>query len=635
MATARTNSAWAEEDREAVEVMVAAMENRLRDMISDLLTPTIQRSTCIQQDVEFLKGLVSQHTKGLQDVQVGQFKALEQVATIQSFKEEMTRWDTQRRSHESALDESIQAVQQRLEAYRYNLEQKESALHHLHRNVERAGVELNRLQDAQAELKDVFEGRLDEQSRRQNVAKNETDVRIAGLELRHNALTDELWGEETGLAKAAGELKKTNICVAQLEADMARVQAEKAEKAQLDKLRAEVGKVVAEANKSVNDMKLTVGTVVDDVRQHFRTASEAVAAHNARFVGEVRQEYQGELASSAKLRVEARDFMIQTTSRIASLDERVAAAATKAGALAEEVREEVEELNKKRKKDKNSTDNELKALKKRLGGVFDNSDAVQAGIEHIYAVIKMLLDSELMQSSLELQDSADREKIALWGVREDQASTGSDRAADSPRPDMSGPRAQSAPGGAKPKSSALRFGRPSPGPGSRLAGAGQKDPVVRVHNKCLSCSGQSHLVLSAFKMACLQYSPSPVEHDNQTHDREVLLGERRVLLQTARETMRSGPRGQKAQTAGPTQTDPGDEPRAPTSDDAGLHRRSSLYDALSQYATIDLKAQARSNSGGAAVRSASKHSAQRLPNLPGNGTLTGIAAITPRPVTVR
>lgn len=353
-------AALGEEDKGAVEVMVAAMENRLRDMISDLLTPTIQRSTCIQQDVEFLKGLVSQHTKGLQDVQVGQFKALEQVATIQSFKEEMTRWDTQRRSHESALDESIQAVQQRLEAYRYNLEQKESALHHLHRNVERAANELNRLQDAQADLREAFESRLDEQSRRQNMAKNETEVRIAGLELRHNALTDELWGEETGLAKAAGELKKTNICVAQLEANMGRVQAEKAEQAQLDKLRAEVGKVIMEANKSVNDMKLAVGAVVDDVRQHFRTASEAVAAHNARFVGEVRQEYQEELASSAKLRVEARDFMSQTTSRIAGFDERVAAAATKAGALAEEVREEVEELNKKRKKDKNSTDNELK-----------------------------------------------------------------------------------------------------------------------------------------------------------------------------------------------------------------------------------------------------------------------------------
>merc|ERR1712217_458190 len=69
---------------------------------------------------------------------------------------------------------------------------------------------------------------------------------------------------------------------------------------------------------------------------------------------------------------------------------------------------------------KTSSDNELKALKKRLGGVFDTSDAVSRGIEHIYGVLETMLQSDLIQCSVELQDSFDRKRIVLMGVKDDE-----------------------------------------------------------------------------------------------------------------------------------------------------------------------------------------------------------------------
>merc|ERR1719171_92579 len=114
------------------------------------------------------------------------------------------------------------------------------------------------------------------------------------------------------------------------------------------------------------------------------------------------------------------NFMQHVERTIQDQDARVAETAAKASALAAEAREEVEELNRRRKRDKTSADNELKALKKRLGGVFDNSDAVLKGIEHLYDVIQMMLEGEFIASSLEMQDSIDKKKIALMGVKDDE-----------------------------------------------------------------------------------------------------------------------------------------------------------------------------------------------------------------------
>jgi len=345
----------------------------------------------------------------------------------------------------------------------------------------------------------------------------------------------------TGLARCAGELKKTNAMLAKLEADVDALKHGKAEAAHLDKLRGEVGKMVHEATTAVAGLRQTVGTVVNDVKEHFRTASQTIAATNAAFVSDVRDKYQAELAQTATLRGEVQEFMLDVERKIAGLDSRVGEAAARAAALAAEGREEMKELNARRSRDKTSSDNELKALKRRLGGVFDNSDKVLRGIDHIYKVLRMMLESEAMQCSLELQDTDDRRRIALMGVKDD----------DMKRPEF---RAKSAPCG----SAGLNDPTPPPrgvlrgGPGSNKSSRTQvsraPQEVVRVDNRCLSCSGQAPFVLAHFKMACLHWQPSPVDHDGKHHDRTDLLQRRHHVLRCAREALQEVP-GTDAATA--------------------------------------------------------------------------------------
>ncbi|CAE7868592.1 unnamed protein product, partial [Symbiodinium necroappetens] len=206
----------------------------------------------------------------------------------------------------------------------------QSTLHHMQRNLERVANEVNRLVEDQDAVRDICEAR-DEQSRRFTQFKAET-VRFASMERQHNALSDELWGDELGLAKIAGELKKTNATFGKLEDAVAALQEGKAEAVQLEKLRADVpwvAKMVHEAKTSTSQMRQTVGEVVNDVREHFRTASETIASHNANFVKQVREEYQVELSNSAKLREEVKSFMSKATQSVESLELRVDEVASK------------------------------------------------------------------------------------------------------------------------------------------------------------------------------------------------------------------------------------------------------------------------------------------------------------------
>jgi hypothetical protein len=46
---------------------------------------------------------------------------------------------------------------------------------------------------------------------------------------------------------------------------------------------------------------------------------------------------------------------------------------------------------------------------------------------------------------------------------------------------------------------------------------------MELDKKCFSCCGYPASTLSAFKMACLTYNPSPIKIDNREYKREELL----------------------------------------------------------------------------------------------------------------
>merc|ERR1719265_3023539 len=89
--------------------------------------------------------------------------------------------------------------------------------------------------------------------------------------------------------------------------------------------------------------------------------------------------------------------------------------------LVGEVRRDVEDLQKKRKKDRAAVDMEIKAHKKQMSGVSDSADGVLRNLERLAGVLEVLLESERVQAALEHQDLIDRKNVSLMGFRGQRA----------------------------------------------------------------------------------------------------------------------------------------------------------------------------------------------------------------------
>uniref|UniRef100_A0A0G4HG73 Uncharacterized protein n=1 Tax=Chromera velia CCMP2878 TaxID=1169474 RepID=A0A0G4HG73_9ALVE len=437
------NQAGEKDDKELPEVQFAELETRMRRFIVDLLEPTMKRVQQQQVDLSSLKTVVDRHAKSLSEVAVMTVKAEQNIGVVEQLREEMSKWDVQRRNQEAKVSEDISLMKHELDGFRYNLERKEASIQALQRTSERAVAEVQQAMDAQDSFRQYVDGRLEAQVKHAHAFRTDLEVKLVALETKHNGLADELWGEETGLAKVTGELNRTNLTVSSLSEEVKRLNKSKASTQQCDMLQDSIRELVKETKDDVKDLRDAVGGVVSEVKEHFKTAANQIAAHNASMLSEL----------------------------------------------------------------------ELKQLKKRLSGVFDNSDLVLKGLEHITGVIAILIESNKVAASLDVQDDDDRRRVALMGYKEA--------------------------GGKEGERSGSRTTRARSGNGGGAAGDGAT--VISVDPRCLSCSGQAATVLAGFKMACLQYAPQPVRYNKKLFNRGDLIAVRSQLLEQCFDALQSGP----------------------------------------------------------------------------------------------
>ncbi|CAJ1384567.1 unnamed protein product [Effrenium voratum] len=97
-----------------------------------------------------------------------------------------------------------------IDLFRYELERMDASVQGTQRTVDRVVGELGRVQDVGDSLRADTEKRLCQQNKMLNVFKTDLEVKLVSLENRYNKLSDDVWGEETGLAKVMHDLSRTN-----------------------------------------------------------------------------------------------------------------------------------------------------------------------------------------------------------------------------------------------------------------------------------------------------------------------------------------------------------------------------------------------------------------------------------------
>lgn len=151
-------------------------------------------------------------------------------------------------------------------------------------------------------------------------------------------------------------------------------------------------------------------------------------------------------------------------------------------ALAQQAIWECNTATKQRKRDFSDNRAQFQKITSSLENINKHQNELNDYIELHKRVLEALIEFCRIDQALSSQDEEDRDSIVLMGYKENIRDT-------------------------------------------------MKSKIISIDKTCLSCTSQSSVVLSAFKMACLQYQPSSVSYNRQPYNRKELLHIRGRLLE--------------------------------------------------------------------------------------------------------
>ncbi|OMJ69951.1 hypothetical protein SteCoe_32178 [Stentor coeruleus] len=160
-----------------------------------------------------------------------------------------------------------------------------------------------------------------------------------------------------------------------------------------------------------------------------------------------------------------------------------------------------------RKRENNDFNYELKQVQAKLETANQQYQIMTDATDKISQRFATMVEYCSIANALQIQDEFDRESIALMGYKETK--------------------------GIK--------GHPKPG-----------KAIVALDKQCFSCTGQSSVVLNAFKIACLTYMPSPVVYRNDKYSRRDLYDMLNRLLKSLMISPQDSSQLEKCQRAAST-----------------------------------------------------------------------------------
>eukprot|EP00920_Eleutheroschizon_duboscqi_P042891 GHVT01102130.1.p1 GENE.GHVT01102130.1~~GHVT01102130.1.p1 ORF type:complete len:208 (-),score=30.16 GHVT01102130.1:635-1258(-) len=144
-----SSSAIAGASSRSAEVEKVEFETRMRQLIVELLEPTIKRVSRHEAEGAAIRKQLAKHADALKESQTLAVQAQQQLATVDYFKEELAKWDTQRRNQEAKVAEDIAFMRQDLDSFRLDLERKDGSIESLQRMNDRMNTQVTRVIELQ------------------------------------------------------------------------------------------------------------------------------------------------------------------------------------------------------------------------------------------------------------------------------------------------------------------------------------------------------------------------------------------------------------------------------------------------------------------------------------------------------
>lgn len=487
---------------------VAHVETRMRAFMLELMEPTIQRSSALEDKLKNMQATLDKHTTEMEAIKRVKETAEMQISTVEGFREELSRWDVQRRSQEAKVEESLSLKTHDINALRATLEVKTSEFKGLGRTVTKLGDIVDASKEEHSKLRQYCIERIDTSRDKLYKLRDEFETRMTAAETETHALKDVQCSVDSGVGNLKAELLRLATIITEHGEGIENMQKGKAPRSSLIELQSEITEFMRQTDGNVASLKQHLSTLVGDVKAHFETAANVVGTSTAQHIDEMRKSYLKEIKRIDGVKTQIESFMKENVELQQKLSSQVEVAVKDTDSKVGELSSTLQTLNEKRILDRKNTEIEVTNIRKCIQNLEGTRN--DKGVMNLEGIMNCLLECERVTSALDKQDDEDRKNVALFGYKDTKDTL----------PDIQ-----------------------SPGYGMNTIGKKKKksligDHAISIDQRCLSCSGSSATALSGFKMACLQYFPGPVEYEKSSYSRSDLIQIRHNLIEQAREQLK-------------------------------------------------------------------------------------------------
>eukprot|EP00439_Symbiodinium_sp_Y106_P067355 s872_g11.t1 len=503
----------------SMAMLLAEVERSVQAICTRLMEPHVEAAAGTLVQIDGLWDLAKANSRKLIDMDHVFRNMQEGLLKMDGLRTDLDRFDSTLNKQATEMESMIERYEVVLQQLKMITKQKEEGHLQQRRALDAVRHELQHLQKLQSSCEQSFFSSLEQKFGELEPLKAEVEAKMTSMELKHHTLTDQVWSSECAIAKVSGELCNFQDRFEQLKEVVLGLESERDTRKKLENMQQELADWLGQSRFEAASVRKAFSAAVTANKESVQIGLDVAAKQIASFMDEVRAENQKLLEQTADIQ---RETAVTCSGFRAELDEhkrqrQLADARTEA--ILSELREALDEYDRRRKRERTTLELEMKEVGQQLAILHGSVENAVRACKSLDPLCGALVEVLAMQVSLERQEFADWHRVSLVGykpVSTTQKPTEVDDTSKSPS--KSPPKA--------PKQS------------PRKKGGGDPSQVISLDKRCYSCCSQSQMVMAGFKMACLQYKPSPVACSGGLLERVELFDRMEQLLEAARERVR-------------------------------------------------------------------------------------------------
>jgi len=404
-----------------MEVAIAEVENKLRESILRILKPSLDKTQEISNNVERLNKTVKKHEHILDSSQKLREEVARQQELLNIISDEIQSADRQNRAFEAQTTKDIQDMRKERVDLQAVISEQSTKLVKIDREVSRQWDDLARVQKQHDDTsRKVWEG-INAISRRVEKSREQVDEKLSDADAKRNELVEGLYDSDTG---AITRIREDVLSLRDFTEPLTDVIKELA---QVNRMMQDTASQVVGVQHYVERAKFesqafqeVVKNSVSEVEEKARNLANLLTAHHGSLMRELRGDYVEEITISKRLRDEVRALITGVDKRCDEMAIANESEVRRTEALHREISTDFDEMQRKRKKDKQAIDADFRDVKQDIQGNHLRFNAYQAAIDHLSRLMGLLIESDKVLNALSVQDLADRQ-TERWFTHPDES----------------------------------------------------------------------------------------------------------------------------------------------------------------------------------------------------------------------